>query len=216
VSALGKYVLSLILAAFPPGKHPEVETRDAGAARLEVVALAEADSAELFSDRWPEGATDLARAGTSAFGWSMGFRRDVQVGTKRGPAGEACFADMQPLTLRTFAQFETAGLTNEQMAALVVGLDYASLRRCFDAGFAGLVHARVVAERRCKSDVVRGTFALYASGRWCQTPAFSSQGSRVFPAGWIEGARVQTLQKFRARKETVFPSWYVVPAEASS
>lgn len=206
MTVLAHYVLSLILAAFPPGKYPEVETRDVGVARLEVVARAQADSAQAFGDRWPEGAADLARADTAAFGWSMGYRRDVQTGEKRGPAGEACFSDMQAPTLRRFAQFETAGLTDAQLHAMVVGLDYASLRRCFDAGNAALVHVRAVAARQCKANVLLGTFALYANGNWCHSPG----------KGWIERKRLETFMRLRGRREIQWPEWYTLPSEASS
>jgi hypothetical protein len=206
VTSLTAYVLSLILSAFPPGKHPEVETREVGAARLEVVARAEADAARAFGAGWPEGAVDLARAGTSAFGWSMGFRRDVQTGAKRGPAGEACFTDLHPATLRRFANFETAGRTDAELAMLVVGLDYDSLRRCFDAGFSALVHVRAVSARRCKSNVLLGTFALYANGNYCHTPG----------RGWIERKRLDTLLRFRARGGTFFPDWYQAEEEPAS
>lgn len=207
-TTLAAYVLSLIFSSVQPGKDASVETRDQAVARLEVDAEAIADTAKAFGARWPEGPVDFARALTAASLRSMGFRRDVQLGQKRGPAGEMCLMDLQPRTLRYFAPWETAGRTDDELVALTTGLDYASQRRCFDAGAAGLVNARRVAEHRCKGRVLLGTFALYASGRYCVTPAFSSQGSRVFPSGWIESTRLDTLRKFRARREIIWPAWY--------
>ena len=200
MSALSAYVLSLLLWKFPPGKQPEIETREQGAARYEVVAAAIADSASARAGEWPGGARDLARTEASAFGWSMGFRLDVQTGAKRGPAGESCFSDMQFPTLRRFATFPTEHLSNEELAAMVVGLDYDSLRRCLDAGTAALVHVRRVAARRCRNwPTDLATFALYANGNYC------SSGRR----DWIERKRYQTLLSMRAQAETLFPAWYV-------
>jgi hypothetical protein len=203
MSPLAQFVLSLILLAFPPGKHPEVETREAGAARLEVVARALADSAHQAGAAWPGGEKDLARAEVAAFGWSMGFRLDVQLGLKRGPGHEACFSDLQPAELRRFATFPTAGLSNAQLAEQVVGLDYQSLRRCFDAGTAAFLHVHDVALKQCRrhGPIVRSTFALYANGNWC------SSGGR----DWIERYRFATYQKFQAREVAAFPAWYAPP-----
>jgi hypothetical protein len=200
-SALALYVFSLILWKFPPGKHPQIETREAGAVRYAVISRALADSAIQFDDKWPEGSTDLTLAGISAFGWSMGFRKDVQTGEKRGPKGEACFSDMQAPTLRMFAQFETAGLSDKELFSKVIGLDYQSLRRCFDAGFAGLTHARKVARWKCKDAPLRGTFALYANGNFCHTPGRT----------WIERVRLNTYLSLQGRITAHFPAW--VPPE---
>jgi len=205
VTSLTAYVLSLMLSAFPPGKHPEVETRAAGVARYEVDARALGDAALARGSEWPDGPVDLARAMTSASGWSMGFRRDVQVGEKRGPAKEACLADLQPVILRRFATFETAGRSDDELAMLVTGLDYDSVRRCFDTGVAVLVHARKTAAWKCKLNPVKGAFAIYANGNYCHSPG----------RGWIEEKRFATLLKFRARG-TVWPEWYQRDEESNS
>jgi hypothetical protein len=207
MTSLALYVLSLILVAFPPGKHPEVETREQGVARLEVVARALADSVQQASAGWPGGDKDLARAEVSAFGWSMGFRLDIQLGLKRGPGREACFSDLQPAELRRFARFPTAGLSNAELAEQVIGLDYQSLRRCFDAGTAAFIHVHDVALKRCRTHgpIMRSTFALYANGNYC------SSGAR----SWIERVRLATYQKFQAREIASFPNWYTPPRSDS-
>lgn len=202
MSPLALYEFSLLIAIAQPGKDPAVETRQAAVARLAVVARAQTDSAEAFGDRWPGGARDLVRASTAKFYWSMGYRRDVQVGDKLGPAKEACLADLLPATLRQFARFETAGRSDDELRMLVTGLDYDSLRRCFDAGHAALVNARAHAARNCKSwPVEMATFAVYASGRYCVSPG----------RHWVEVKPYQTLLKLRGRTTTHFPDW--VPPE---
>lgn len=201
------YILSLILVAFPPGKHPELETREAGSHRLATWSDAHADSAHEFGDRWPEGERDLARAGVAFWGVSMGFARDIQSGEKRGPANATCFADILPSTLRTFAQFETAGLSDAELTARVVGLDYGSARRCADAGFAALVHAREYAEKWCPGDATLAAFAIYASGS-CTSRGFITVRGRQRPRTWVEESRYALLVKLRRRTATVFPGWY--------
>lgn len=201
MSPLAAYCLSLILAVFPPGKVPSIETREAGVERLRLVARAQADSAEEFGGRWPEGARDLVRASVAKFGWSMGYQLRVQTGALRGPGGEVCFADLQLPTLRQFATFETAGKSNDELARLVTGLDYASLRRCMDTGHNALVHVRRVAARRCKGyQPELAAFAFYANGRSCY-----SAGRQ-----WVERNPYWSLLRFRGRTETVFPAWYSV------
>jgi hypothetical protein len=205
---LASYVLSLILATFPPGKHPELETREAGANRLATWAAAHADSAHEFGSRWPEGEKDLARAGVAFWGVSMGFRRDVQTGELHGPANASCFADMLPSTIRQFAQFETAGLSDAELMARVVGLDYASARRCADAGFAALVHAREYAEKRCRTgNPTLAAFAIYASGS-CSSKGTIMLRGKSRPRTWMEQSRFDLLLRLRARKSVALPGWY--------
>lgn len=212
MSSLANYVLALILAHFPPGAHPELETREAGAERLTTWSRAHADAAHEFGARWPEGEKDLARAGVAFWGISMGFRRDIQTGEKHGPAHATCFADMLPSTLRTFAQFETAGLSDADLTARVVGLDYFSARRCADAGFAALVNAREYAEKRCHTgNPTLAAFAIYASGS-CSSKGTITVRSVVRPRTWMEQSRFDLLVKLRAQKTTALPAWYREPA----
>jgi hypothetical protein len=205
---LAAYVLSLILANFPPGVRPAIETREAGAERLATWSRAHADSAHEFGARWPEGEQDLARAGVAFWGVSMGFRREVQTGELRGPANASCFADMLPSTIRHFAQFETAGLSDAELMARVVGLDYFAARRCADAGFAALVHAREYAEKRCRTgNPTLAAFAIYASGTCSSKGSITVRGKQR-PRTWMEQTRFDLLVKLRARKSVALPAWY--------
>ncbi len=179
-----------------------VESREAGARRLEVVAQALADAAQHQGAAWHAGPQDLARAMLAASGWSTGLREDIQVGRKRGPAGEVCLMDLQIPTLRSLVPWDLSRLPSEELAQKVVGLEYPELRRCFDAGALLLVRARREAERRCKGNPMDyATFAIYATGSECNT--------RRGPKGdWLAGPRLASLLKWRQRKETVFPDWY--------
>lgn len=208
MSPLAKYVLSLILSAFPQGRLPAVETRDVAAVRL--------DAAEQFGHRWPEGPRDLAIAGVAFWGVSMGFRREVQTGALRGPANATCFADLLPATLRTFAQFETAGLSDAELTVRVVGLDYEAARRCADAGFAAMVNAREYAEKHCRTgNPTLAAFAIYASGT-CSSKGFITVRGIERPRTWMEQSRFDLLVRLRTHKHTIFPSWYREEVEASS
>lgn len=184
------------------------ESRDVGAKRLELVAQALADAAQHMGAAWQNGPADLARAMLSAGGWSNGLSEGVQVGRVRGPAGEVCFMDLQIPTLRTLVPWEHSRLPAEELAQTVLGLDYAPVRRCFDAGALLLVRARREAEKRCKGyPIDYATFALYATGSDCSTNNGPTKGG-----DWLAGPRTASLGKWRARKATYFPDWYRPPA----
>lgn len=141
------------------------ETADGAKARFRPVSEAMADAVEAGRSRWPGTATSLAAAVYSASYWSTGFREDIQVGAKRGPAGEVCLMDLQPGTLA----WATPGVTIDQ----VVGRDYESLRRCFDAGVRVLVSSRLWADKACSpikgSSTPYNWFAKYGTGSQCHT-----------------------------------------------
>lgn len=212
---LALYVLSLILWQFPPGRQPDVESREWGAARLEVVARALADSAIDHGDAWEEGERDFARVMVATAGLSMGFTLAVQVGDRRGPGGAVCLADLQPSTLRRFAAFETAGRTDDELAWMVTGRDYDSLRRCFDTGFAVLASARKYADRHCQSYPTElATFAVFVSGVGCASKGTIKIRGEEKPRSELELMRVRTLEELRQRKATRFPRWYTPPPKA--
>ncbi len=211
MTSLGLYTLSLIMFQFPG--HASSEPREERAERLTVVAQALADSAEHFGAGWGPGPTDLARAMVAAGGWGMGFKREVQTGEVRGPAGEVCLMDLLPSTLRTASPYDRQRLTDEELAAGVLGLGYDPQRRCFDAGALILVRARRMAERRCKGSVIDySTFALFATGSSCTTAGMKNPGTGK-AEDWLAGPRFTSLRRFRARKATVFPEWFVPPKE---
>jgi hypothetical protein len=182
------------------------ETREEGAARLELVAQAGADAAEHLGAAWDRGPADLARMLVSAGGWSTGFKERIQVGAVRGPAGELCFLDLRPDTLVKVLPYDLSKLRGEELAAAVTGREYSQVRRCFDAGALLLVRARREADRRCKGYPPEfSTFALYATGGACFT-----KGTAERP-DWLATPRYQWLGRFRARKHTTFPDWYTPP-----
>lgn len=186
------------------------ESQEAGARRLELVAQAMADAAQHYGAGWQHGPKDLARAMLAAGGWSTGLKEGIQVGRVRGPAGEVCLMDLLPSTLQAVLPWDLARLPPEQRVKLVVGSDYDSQRRCFDAGALLLVRARREAERRCKGTPTDfATFALYATGGSCVTT-----GTKDRP-DWLATPRFESLGKFRARKQTYFPDWYAPSGGAS-
>jgi len=182
------------------GAWVRAERRETGAARLEVVAEALADAALYAGAAWREGPTDLARAMLAASGWSTGMREDIQTGRTRGPAGELCLMDIQPKVLRSAVPWDLAGLADEELAQKVVGLGYAELRRCFDAGAVLMVRARRFATQHCREwPADYAVFAAYATGIQCHTLDRHGDYARL---------RVRSYRKFRATRMTVFPGWY--------
>jgi hypothetical protein len=186
------------------------ESREAGARRLEVVSQALADAAQHYGAAWQPGPKDLARAMLSAGAWSTGLKEAIQVGRVRGPSGEVCLMDLLPSSLRVAVPWDLARLPEAELVKLVVGRDYDSQRRCFEAGALLLVRSRREAERRCHGHPLDfSTFALYATGGACVTT-----GTKERP-DWLATPRWQSLGKFRARKQTVFPDWYAASGGAS-
>jgi hypothetical protein len=194
--------VSLLCAA--PRFEPEmnawvrVESRDAGARRLEVVAKALADAALYAGAGWRDGPVDLARAMLAASGWSTGLREDIQVGRTRGRAGEVCLMDIQPTVLRSAVPWDLSQLEEEALVQKVVGLEYPELRRCFDAGAVLLLRARRWSREHCESWPEDYAF-FSAYGPSCHTLGRLGDYARL---------RARTYQKFRATRMTVFPEWY--------
>lgn len=177
-----------------------IESREAGARRLEVVATALADAATHAGASWREGPIDLARSLLSASAWSTGLREDIQTGRTRGPAGEVCLMDLQPDTLRTAVPWDLAQLERDELLMSVVGLGYPELRRCFDAGAVLMVRARRWAEQNCRGwPEDYAFFSVYGTGTSCHTHGRHGDYARL---------RARTFQKFRATRMTVFPDWY--------
>lgn len=183
---------------FVDGAWRRVESPQARRARLQIVAQALVDeSVELMlaskGKAWPGSSADLAAAMLAASRWSTGFREDIESGRKRGPAGEACLADLQPLVAWKFADFPHENLTAEQVALRMVGTDYDSLRRCWGAGLRALSAMRRWADKHCGRYV--GTpsyagFAAYATGNSCSTPRSGKLGD-------VAGKREKSFQRYR-------------------
>lgn len=196
---------SLLCAAprFEPKMNAwvRVESREAGARRLEVVAKALADAALYAGAGWRDGPVDLARAMLAASGWSTGLREDIQVGRMRGRAGEVCLMDIQPAVLRAAVPWDLSQLKDdEELVQKVVGLEYPELRRCFDAGAVLLLRARRWSQEHCKSwPEDYAFFSAYGMGPSCHTLGRLGDYARL---------RARTYQKFRATRMTVFPDWY--------
>jgi hypothetical protein len=177
-----------------------VESRETGARRLEVVSEALADAALYAGASWKDGPVDLARAMLAASAWSTGLREDIQTGRKRGPAGEVCLMDIQPMSLRSAVPWDLARLDTDALIGKVVGLEYPELRRCFDAGAVLLVRARRWAEQHCHEwPLDYATFSAYGTGSSCTT---------IGRLGDYAKLREHSYRKFRATHVTVFPDWY--------
>jgi hypothetical protein len=202
MTSLGLYILSLLLFAFPPGGAGE--TREEGARRYEVIAQALADASLHQGAAWDRGPADLGRAIVAAGGYGMGFGVGVQTGAVRGKAGEVCHVDILPSTLRTVVPWDLSRLPEAELVSKVVGLDYGSMRRCFDAGALLMVRIDREAKRRCKSEPLDlAVFALFARNT-CSTRDAGGEDSIARP-------RFQLYLRLRARKHTIFPDWYEAP-----
>ena len=198
------------------------ETRDAGAERLRVVAQALADAALLEGERWlePGGSQDLARAMVAAFGYSTGFREDIQTGRLRGPGGEICLSDLRISTLRRFVAEDLRDLPEDELVGLVAGRDYQSLRRCLDAGARAMVESRRVAGWKCDAKgrpKLLSTFAIYGTGRYCRTAEAVGKNLKTFEEHreiiiGLERKKYLAVLAYRARGEhPIFPDWYRRP-----
>jgi hypothetical protein len=195
------------------------ENRDVGTERLKVVAQALADAAEEEAAGWrePGGARDLSRAMISAFGWSTGFREDIQTGRMRGPGGEACLSDMRIKTLRLFVAPELRDLPEPELVDAVTGLDYASQRQCMGAGARAMVQARRVAGWKC---TIKGrpkllsAFAIYGTGNYCMTAdvvgaKFKTLNEHRDIIVGLEKRKYDTVLSYRYRGDKpVYPAWY--------
>lgn len=159
------------------GAWRQIERKETARRRFSVVADALADEAidlesETRGRAWPGGtATDFAVAMLAASYWSTGFREDIEAGRKRGPAGEVCFADIQPMVAYSFAGFPRANMSIKEVAETMVGTDYFSLRRCWGAGLRALASMRRWSDLHCSPYVSKSYsgFAAYATGNSCTT-----------------------------------------------
>jgi hypothetical protein len=204
------------------GAWVRIESKEAAAKRLEVASQALADAAEHAGASWKRGPQDLARVMLAASAWSTGLREDIQVGRMRGPAGEVCLVDVQIKTLRAWLPYDLKDLPESELLPKSAGRDYASLRRCFDAGMVGIIRSGRAAATKCDRATIpdplvksrriplpfeRALFAIYGTGGLCFTPP---------PLDWAEVRRFNTLERFRAQKHTVFPDWYEPTGKAGT
>jgi hypothetical protein len=179
------------------GAWRRVERVEAARARFAVIAAAIADESEdVFAKSkgkaWPGGsAADFAVAMLAASYWSTGLREDIESGRKRGPAQEACLADLQPMVAWSFAPFPHANLSAEQVAQKLLGTDYESLRRCYGTGLRALSSMRRWADAHCRYQITPSYagFSAYATGSKCQTT-----GGKY---GDVAMLREKLYQKFR-------------------
>ncbi|MEZ4310145.1 MAG: hypothetical protein R3F14_19055 [Polyangiaceae bacterium] len=151
---------------------------------------------------WPWSADDLARALTTIAYHESGYRRDVQTGIGRsalgdcgywGSKGQKLGAEEARATSAQYlcrsvclVQINTGGLSGKRYGVLgkdMVGLDRASLERCFSAGARAFSNARA----RCAQEKTEGWFrksiASYGTGKACETDET-----------WVS-ARVTTFEK---------------------
>lgn len=168
---------------FIDGAWRQVERKESARARFAVIAEAVADEAvdlekSSMGRAWPGGASDLAVAMLAASFWSTGFREDIEAGRKRGPAGEVCLADVQPMIAWSFARWPHANQTTSAVAEQMVGADYFALRRCFGAGMSALSSMRRWADLHCTPFVSQSYsgFSAYATGNACTTAGNKKYG----------------------------------------
>lgn len=183
---------------FLGGAWRRVERVDAARARFAGIAEALVDEAAdiMFKTKgrgWPGTTTDFAVAMLAASYWSTGFREDIESGRTRGPAREACLADLQPMVAWSFAPFPHANLSAEQVAEQLVGTDYDSLRRCYGTGLRALASMRRWADIHCKNQPspMYAGFAAYATGNSCETPRTGKHGD-------VAGVRQRLYEKILA------------------
>lgn len=131
------------------------------------------------TSKWPEGPSTLVMAAAASAGWESGMREDIQYGHPpmgRGPAGEACMAQIMPeqvLPNATWLSPETrqklgAELSPSELRAwgareVLEGDD--ALFKCFAAQMNVLSRSRAVCSR--KGPWVSGMYSLYGTGGKC-------------------------------------------------
>jgi hypothetical protein len=165
------------------GAWRQVERKETARARFAVIADALADEAKDFAGEyggkvWINGYVDLAAAMLAASYWSTGFREDIESGRKRGPAGEVCLADIQPMIAWSFARWPHANQSVREVSEQMVGSDYFALRRCFGAGLKTLSVMRRWSDAHCTPFVSRSYagFSAYATGNACTTAGNKKYG----------------------------------------
>ncbi|MBK8258848.1 MAG: hypothetical protein IPK82_40090 [Polyangiaceae bacterium] len=156
---------------------------------------------------WPWSAEDLARSLATIAYHESGYRRDVQTGIGKSALGDCGYwgAKGQKLGAEEaratgaqylcrsvcLVQINTGGLSGQRYGMLgkdMVGLDSASLQRCFSAGARAFANARGRCATQKSADWFTKTIASYGTGKACETEE-----------SWVS-ARVSTFEKLSKLK----------------
>lgn len=158
---------------------------------------------------WPWAAEDMARALATIAFHESGYRRDVQTGIGKSALGdcgywngkgqkvgaeEARATNAQYLCRSVcLVQINTGGLTGTRYGLTgkeLVGLDRASIEKCFSAGARAFANARGRCAATKTDDWFKKTIASYGTGKACETDE-----------AWVS-ARVATFEKLGKTKDT--------------
>lgn len=156
---------------------------------------------------WPWSAEELARALATIAHHESGFRRDVQTGIGRnalgdcgywGAKGQKVGAEEARATGARYlcrsvclVQMNTGGLQGTRYGMTgkdMVGLDRASLEKCFSAGARAFSNARARCAPQRSADWFKKAIASYGTGKACETDE-----------AWVT-ARVATYEKLARLK----------------
>lgn len=157
---------------------------------------------------WPWTAEDMARALATIAFHESGYRRDVQTGVGKSALGDCGYWNAKGVKVgaeearATSAQYlcrsvclvqvNTGGLTGTRYGLTgkeMVGLDRASIEKCFSAGARAFANARTRCAATQTADWFKKTIASYGTGKACETDET-----------WV-GARVTTFQKLAKTKD---------------
>lgn len=137
---------------------------------------------------WPWAAEDLARALATIAYHESGYRRDVQTGVGKsalgdcgywGAKGQKVGAEEARATAAQYlcrsvclVQINTGGLAGSRYGIPgkeMVGLDSASVEKCFSAGARAFSNARARCAQEKSADWFRKAIASYGTGKACET-----------------------------------------------
>jgi hypothetical protein len=157
---------------------------------------------------WPWAVEDMARALATIAFHESGYRRDVQTGIGKSALGDCGYWNAKGQKVgaeearATSAQYicrsvclvqvNTGGLTGTRYGLTgkeLVGLDRASIEKCFSAGARAFANARARCAATQTDDWFKKTIASYGTGKACETDE-----------SWV-GARVATFQKLAKTKD---------------
>jgi hypothetical protein len=184
--SLAAIALGAMLATGEKPHATPCETLQAAETRWVGIARGYGRAAEAPPPEWrwrsELGKLQLVRALVAIGRHESRFRRDVQVGEKRG-GGAVCLQQLEPVEVRKL------GEDPEQL----VGVSDEAIDRCLRVGTIMLARMRAQAEARC-----------YGAPHWFgPTVAGYGSGKGCVPAGdWIEGvaARVRTYERTGVRR----------------
>lgn len=168
-------VFAMLVALFPPADDPDEW------ARYGTVAVAFVDAVDHQMARgWDGSRAQLERSGMTAFRFESRLDRSVHAGTKRGPAGGICLAQIHP----------NNGLFREYADEFfhLAGTSYGSTLACLQTMFHSLASGRSHCLKRAKQEWSihwrPAMWRMYASGSAC-TPTRHSWRRARFQASLV-------------------------------